>query len=114
VKVKDKIKATKEDPQLVTIDLDTDKSDIGDVGKAVANADTPHKEKVAPAAAVVISVKGLTKDDAKKVQNALSMVKGVVAKEARADKDQAIVPLSAKGGAKLSEVKKALEKLGAN
>jgi hypothetical protein len=113
VKVKSAIKGTKEDPQFVSIDLDTAKSDIGDVGKAVAEADTPHKAKVAPAAAVVIPVKGLTKDDAKKVQNALAKVKGVVAKEARADKDQAVVPLSDKGGAKLSEVKKALEKLGA-
>jgi hypothetical protein len=59
----------------------------------------------------VIEVKGLTKDDSKKVQQALEGVKGVHAKESRAEKGQAVVPLSEKGGAKLSEIKKALSKL---
>jgi hypothetical protein len=60
---------------------------------------------------VVVEVKGLTKDDSKKVQDALKDVKGVVAKDSRAEKDQAIVELDDKGGAKMSEIKKALEKV---
>jgi hypothetical protein len=109
--LKAKLKATKEDPQFISIDLDTSKSDVGDVGKAVGATDTPHKDKVAPAAAVVIPAKGLAKDDDDKVRKALTGVKGVIAKEARAEKGEAVVPLDPKGGAKLSEIKKALDKL---
>ncbi len=111
MKLESKIKPAKEDPQPVTIDLNTEKADVGDVAKAVAGADTPHKDKVAPAAAVVVPVKGLAAGDDEKVRKALAGVKGVTAKEARADKGEAVVPLDAKGGAKLSEIKKALDKL---
>jgi len=111
VKTDAKLKATKEEPQFITIEIDPEKADIGDVGKAIANTDTPHKAKVEPAASVVIPVKGLSKDDSAKVQKALGGVKGVVAKEARAEKGEAVVPLDPKGGAKLSEIKKALNKL---
>jgi copper chaperone CopZ len=40
-KVKGTIKATKEDPQFVTVDL-AEGSDVGKVGKSVAEAKTPH------------------------------------------------------------------------
>jgi copper chaperone CopZ len=109
-KLEGALKATKEDPQIISVDLDTAKSDIGDLGKSIIGAETPHKSKVAPTAAVVVPVNGLTKDDSAKVQKALEGVKGVLAKEARADNGQAIVVLDEKGGAKMSEIKKALTK----
>jgi len=84
---------------------------VGDVAKAVAQTKTPHTNLVKPAAALVIPVKGLTKDDSAKVQKALEGVKGVAAKDARAEDGQAVVALDDKGGAHLAEITKALNKL---
>lgn len=111
VKVQQDLKAAKLAAQTVTVDLDTSKSDLGDVAKAVAGTDTPHKDKIAPAAALVVPVKGVTKDDTDKVRKALHDVKGVVAKESTAQKGQVIVPLDNHGGAKLAEITKAVKKV---
>ena len=56
---KDALKATKEKPQTVTVDLDTSKGDLGDIAKAVCDCDTPHKEKVAPSATLIVPAPGL-------------------------------------------------------
>lgn len=111
MKVEDDIKAAKLAAQVVTIDLDTSKSDVGDVAKAVAEAATPHKEKVEPQAALVVPAKTVTKDDTEKVRNALRGVKGVVAAESSAQRGEAIIALDNRGGAKLAEITKALKKL---
>ena len=107
--MKTKMKATKEEPQTVKVDIDTSKGDVGDIGKAIATTDTPHKGKVAPAAAVIVKVKGITKDDAEKLRKALAKVKGVDAKASSAETGEAIVALSADGGAHLADIRKALK-----
>src|SRR5437667_3280727 len=100
VKGKVALKATKEKPQTITIDLDTDKGDVGDVAKAIAECDTPHKDTVAPSATLVISAPGLTEDNAEKVSDALKEVKGVDAKESKANvkRKEISVKLGDKGG----------------
>lgn len=110
-KVQQDLKAAKLAAQTVTVDLDTSKSDVGDLAKAVAAATTPHEDKVAPAAALVMPVQGATKADTAKVQRALQGVKGVVAKDSTARQGEAIVALDNQGGAKLEEVAKALKKV---
>lgn len=110
VKVQQDLKPAKLEAQTVTVDLDTSKSDVGDVAKAVAGATTPHKDKVAPAAALVVPIKGVTKDDTDKVRRALHDVKGVVAKESTAQQGEVIVSLDNHGGAKLAEITKAVKK----
>ncbi len=104
------LKATKEKPQTVTINLDTEKGDLGDVAKAVCDCDTPHKEKVAPTATLILPAPGLNEGNSEKVADALKDIKGVDAKESKADikKKEIHVKLDAKGGAKLADIKKAL------
>jgi hypothetical protein len=111
VKVQQELKAAKLAAQTITIDLDTSKSDLGDVAKAVAGTTTPHQDTVAPEAALVVPVKGVAKGDTRKVQKALQEVKGVVAKESTARQGEAIVALDNQGGAKLEDVTKALKKV---
>jgi copper chaperone CopZ len=107
----------KEDPSkakpILVLDIDTKKSDVGDVAKAIAAAETPHKDTEAPGATLIIEVKALTDANAKKVGDALSKVKGVDAKASKGVvAEKAIyVKLSDEGGAKLAEIKKALESL---
>ena len=104
------LKATKEKPQIVTVELDTSKGDVGDIAKAVCDCDTPHKEKVAPTATLIIPAPGLNEGNAEKVADALQDVKGVDAKESKANvkRKEIRVKLDAKGGAKLADIKKAL------
>lgn len=104
------LKAAKEDPQTVTVDLDTSKGDVGDVAKAVAGAKTPHAAKVPPFAVLVVDAPGLNDKNADKVDDALKGVKGVDAKASKGDvKGKMInVSLDANGGAKLADIKKAL------
>jgi hypothetical protein len=111
VKVQQDLKAAKLAAQTVTIDLDTSKSDVGDVAKSVAGSTTPHKEKVAPVAALVVPLKGVTKGDTEKIQKALRDVKGVVANESTAQQGEVLVALDNQGGAKLEDVTKALKKV---
>ncbi len=114
VKITGKLKATQEKPQIVTVDIDPKKGDVGEIAKAVAQTETPHKAQHPPSAALIVPEKGLTKADTEKVRKALAGVKGVEAKEARAEEGQAIVPLSSAGGAHLAEIQKALSKLGSS
>src|SRR5262249_34826740 len=111
VEVKGKLKPAKEDPQTIKVDIDTTKADVGEIGKAIATTDTPHKAKVAPAAAVVVPVKGITKDASAKGGKAPTKVKGVDAKASSAGEGEAIVALSADGGAHLADIRKALKDL---
>ena len=110
MKSKIALKATKEDPQTITVDLDTSQGDLGDVAKAVSECDTPHKEKVAPAAILVVRAPALNDDNIEKVADALKEVKGVDAKESKCDvkKKEIHVKLDGKGGAKLADIRKAL------
>jgi hypothetical protein len=85
---------------------------VGEVAKAVAHCKTPHADKVHPSAALIVTLKGLTKGDTEKVRKALADVKGVVAKESSAGEGQAVVALDHKGGAQLSQVANALKGLG--
>lgn len=106
-----KLAATKTKAQTVTINLDTSKSDVGDVAKAIAHTKTPHAQKVAPSAALIVSLQGVSKGDTKKVRSALKGVKGVNAKGSRAGKGQVIVALDPSGVAHLAAIKAALKKL---
>jgi hypothetical protein len=60
--------AAKEAPQTVSVDLDTSKGDVGDIAKAISACDTPHKAKVAPSAALIVSAPGLTADNKSKIK----------------------------------------------
>ena len=111
VRVEGALKPVKTEAQLVTVDLDTTKSDVGEVAKAIAASKTPHSKLVEPAAALVVSAKGINKGDTEKVRKALAGVKGVVAKESSAEEGQVIVSLDNQGGARLVEITKALKKL---
>lgn len=111
MKAEGSLKASKTEAQTVTIDLDTKTSDVGDVAKAIANCKTPHADKVAPAAALVVSIKGVTKEDTEKVSKALADVKGVIAKESTAGQGEVVISLDQAGGAKLAEISKALKKV---
>jgi hypothetical protein len=94
----------------VTVDITPDKGDVGDLAKAAAEADTPHKSKGAPTTRLILKAPSLTKENAKGVADALKGVKGVNAKQSRADVDEQMiyVRLNDKGGAKLSDIQKAL------
>jgi hypothetical protein len=111
VESKAALKAAKEEPQTVSVDLDTKKADVGDIAKAISAADTPHKAKVAPSAALVVSAPALTADNKSKIKDALKDVKGVDSAETACDvkKQEIYVHLSAKGGAKVADITKALE-----
>ena len=104
------LKVTKKDLQIITIKLDTEKGDLGDIAKAVSNADTPHKDTVAPSATLIVSASALTEDNKGKLKDALKDVKGVEAAKTKCNpkKKEIYVLLSGKGGAKLAEIKKAL------
>jgi hypothetical protein len=110
VKVEGAIKPVKLEAQSVTINLDTTKSDVGDVAKAIAASDTPHKGKVEPQAALVLPLKKATKNDTDAVKQALADVKGVVPQVSSAGDGEVIVQLANEGGARLAEITKALKK----
>ncbi len=105
------LKPAKEAAQTVGVDLDTSKGDVGDIAKAISECDTPHKAKVAPSAALIVSAPGLTADNKSQIKEALKDVKGVDGAETKCDvkKQEIYVHLSAKGGAKLADITRALE-----
>src|SRR5262249_3330764 len=110
VESKAALKATKEAPQEVSVTLDTSKADVGDIAKAISETDTPHKAKVAPGVALIVSAPGLTDDNKSKIKDALKDVKGIDDDETKCDvkKQEIYVHLSAKGGAKVADINKAL------
>ncbi len=112
VKTDAALKPAKIAAQEITVDLDTTKSDVGDVAKAIAATTTPHKKLVEPAAALIVPRRGITKNDTDKVRKALADVKGVVAREASAGQGEVIVTLDNQGGARLADITNALKKLG--
>lgn len=103
---------TKDKPT-ATVDLDLKKKDVGDLAKAIADCQTPHRSTTAPAATLIVEVKGLTEDNAKKLGASLEKVKGIDAKASSADaKAKTVsVKLADEGGAKLEDIKKALEEM---
>ena len=97
---------------------DVKKADLGDLANAIANCDTPHKSRVAPAAALVLFGKDLKKNIASDVSKALAKVKGVDAKGVKSDekKGQVTIPLKRtnkkKDQAKLKDILAALNDMG--
>jgi len=110
VESKEALKAAKEDSQSVSVNIDTTKADVGDIAKAICACDTPHKAKVAPGVALVVSAPGLTDDNKSKIKDALKDIQGVDGAETKCDvkKQEIYVHLSAKGGAKVADITKAL------
>jgi len=110
VESKAALKASKEAPQDVSVSLDTSKADVGDIAKAISECDTPHKAKVAPGVALIVSAPALTDDNKSKIKDALKDVAGVDGAETKCDvkKQEIYVHLSAKGGAKVAAINKAL------
>ncbi len=101
----------KEEIAPVTVNLDTDKADVGDLAKAANAAETPHRGEVgAPSTYLILEAPAVTKEDAKRISAALKDVKGVEAKGTHTDvkKKEIHVKLSDKGGAKLADIQKAL------
>ncbi|MBY0525442.1 MAG: hypothetical protein K2R98_18695 [Gemmataceae bacterium] len=107
--VKVKTDPSKQTP-VVTIDADLKKTDIGAIGKAVAGAETPHKEVEAPGAYLVVDAPKLTAANAKDLEKSLKGVKGVNATLSSADvkAKQLLIKINDSGEAKLAEVTKAL------
>jgi len=107
VKLKDEL--SKKTP-VVTMDVDLKKTDLGAIGKAVAGADTPHKEVEAPAAYLIIDAPGVTAANAKTLDKALKDVKGVNALLSSADvkKKQLLIKIDDSGSAKMADLQKAL------
>ncbi|GBD35069.1 hypothetical protein HRbin36_00173 [bacterium HR36] len=97
-------------PQIVTLDVDLSKSDVGDIAAAVAGCNTPHAAKVAPSARLVLLASAVSAKDTEKVQKALAHVKGVNAKHSEASKGQILIHVEK--GAKLAEIREAIEKAG--
>ncbi len=97
-------KPTKAKPEAV-VEIDPTKADVGDLAKAAAAAETPHRAKGAPEAALVLPAQSLK---AGAVKKALQDVKGVDAKASTVKGGNVQVKLSDKGGAKLADIKKAL------
>jgi len=113
VKVKGKITKGSGEAAIApaTVIIDLKEADIGDLAKAAADAETPHRgSKGAPSVTLVVKAPGLTEDNAEKVSDALKDVKGVDAKESKANvkKKEIHVKLDDKGGAKCADIKKAL------
>jgi hypothetical protein len=95
----------------VVVDIDSSKGDVGDLAKAAADAETPHRAKGAPTVALILPGGGLKKGDDAKLAEALEGVKGVDAKASSVRGKAVIVKLDDKGGAKLADIKKALAKV---
>jgi hypothetical protein len=93
------------------VEFDPAKADVGDLAKAAAAAETPHRDsKGAPSATLVLPAPNITAQNAKKVEEALKDVKGVDAATSRADesKKEIHVKLKDQGGARLADIEKAL------
>jgi copper chaperone CopZ len=100
----------KDDGVKVTVTIDLAKSDVGDLAKAVAGADTYHRTLGAPTASLIVKTTSLTEDSAKNLKQALVNVNGVIAAASTANPklNEIAVRLDDRGGAKLAEIQKAL------
>jgi copper chaperone CopZ len=92
---------------MAEVEFDPAKCDVGDLAKAAADAETPHRAQGAPSATLVLTA--ATGADEKKVQQALQKVKGVDAKKSSVKRGEIHVKLDDKGGAKLADIKEALK-----
>ena len=92
------------------VDIDLGKADLGELAKAIADTETPHRSKEAPSSFLVLEAPGLTKANARSIAEALKAVRGIDAKESKGDvKAKEIhVRLDGRGGSHLADVKKAL------
>src|SRR5438046_222406 len=67
--VKGKIARPKEgETSTVSVTIDPSKGDVGDVAKAAANAETPHRTKGAPSVTLVLAASSLSDDNAKTLE----------------------------------------------
>jgi len=112
--VKVATKATKEQP-VVVLAFDPAKTDVGELAKVVAAAQTPNRSKGAPSATLVLKYQRLdasaVTDEVylpKKVEEAFARLKGVDAKKCQLDtkKKELHIRLDDLGGARLGEIKK--------
>lgn len=113
MKVSGKIGRGEEPDGLVSVPLEFDsaKADLGDLAKAAAAAETPHRDsRGAPSATLVLPAPKISDASAKKVGDALKDVKGVDAAASRADvgKKTIHIKLDDQGGAKLADIERAL------
>jgi hypothetical protein len=100
----------KDDGVKVGVIIDLAKSEVGDLAKAVAGADTYHRTLGAPTASLIVKTTSLTQDNAKNLKQALVNVNGVIATASTANPklNEIAVRLDDRGGAKLAEIQKAL------
>jgi hypothetical protein len=75
--------------------------DLGKAADKVNNAATPHKAQAPPAFNIVLFAK-LDKDSAKKAEEAVDKVKGVDAKETKADAQKGEITVRIKGSDKVT------------
>jgi copper chaperone CopZ len=96
------------------VEYDPAKTDLGELAKAAAAAQTPHAAKGTPSATLVLTAAKVTDEQAGKVADALGKIKGVDAAKSKADPktSEVRVKLDDKGGAKLADIKAALKDAG--
>jgi len=111
VRFQGKIAPGRDKPVRAIVQLDTARSDIGDVAKVVAAAPTPHRDKAAPTTAIALQSAGDAATE-QKVQEALRKVKGVDAMASKVVRGEIHVKLSDQGGAKLADIRNALRLAG--
>jgi copper chaperone CopZ len=95
---------------LTVIDLDLGKADVGELAKAIADAETPHRLKEAPSSFLILEAPKLSKANAKAAVDALKAVRGVDVRESAAEvkTKQIHVKLDRRGGARLADIQRAL------
>jgi len=113
VKVVDKpTKKTLSTISTTVIEIDLSKADLGQLAKAIADTETPHRSKETPSSYLILEAPGLTKANAKAFEAALKAVRGVDPKRSKADvsKKEIHVKLDSGRDAKLADIKQALAK----
>jgi hypothetical protein len=93
---------------VAVVEINPAKGDVGELAKAAAGAETPHRAKGAPSATLVLNAPRVKATDGKKVKEVLKNVKGVDANASAVRGKTIQVKLSDEGGAKLADIKKAL------
>ncbi|MGH3452294.1 MAG: hypothetical protein ACRDQW_16560 [Haloechinothrix sp.] len=101
-------------PVAIQVELEKD-ADLAKPAKAVSGAATPHREKVAPALALVVFAKeGLEKEDAQAARKALRGLKGVDTKRSRVNAKTGEISVAISGEEKVTaaQILAALKKAG--
>jgi hypothetical protein len=88
--------------------------DLGKVADKVNKAETPHRDKGHPPALSVVLFAKLDKDSAKKAEEAAGKIKGIDAKETKANAEKGEVSVRIKGSDKVTtdDLIKALKDVG--